>query len=123
MPRLAAGGEVTVLDLTEGGVAGDLLALARGGGIDPLVWVLPGDLPRLDLGAGLAGDELADVLAMAVAGSGDQGAGPRSGRRCRPAQPGARRARRGRRAGVRWPRRCERWPRWATRGRTYGPGC
>jgi hypothetical protein len=76
VPRLAAGGEVTVLDLTEGGVAGDLLALARGGGIDPLVWVLPGDLPRLDLGAGLAGDELADVLAMAVAGSGDQGAGP-----------------------------------------------
>ena len=74
VPRLAAGGEVTVLDLTEGGVAGDLLALARGGGIDPLVWVLPGDLPRLDLGAGLAGDELADVLAVAVAGSGDQGA-------------------------------------------------
>src|SRR4029077_4232855 len=76
VPRLAAGGEVTVLDLTEGGVAGDLLALARGGGIDPLVWVLPGDLPRLDLGAGLDGDELADVRACPVPGSGDQGAGP-----------------------------------------------
>ena len=73
VPRLAAGGEVTVLDLTEGAVGGDLLALARGGGIDPLVWVLPADLPRLDLGAGLAGDELADVLAVTVAGS-DPGA-------------------------------------------------
>jgi hypothetical protein len=68
-PRLAAGGEVTVLDLTEGGVAGDLLALARAGGIDPLVWVLPGDLPRLDLGADLAPDALADVLALAVSAS------------------------------------------------------
>jgi len=75
VPRLAAGGEVTVLDLTEGGVAGDLLALARGGGIDPLVWVLPADLPRLDLGTGLAGDELADVLAVTMAGSGGPGAG------------------------------------------------
>ena len=50
-PRLAAGGEVTVLDLTEGGVAADLLAVARRSGIDPRVWVLPADLPRLDLGA------------------------------------------------------------------------
>jgi hypothetical protein len=73
VPRLAAGGEVTVLDLTEGGVAGDLLALARGSGIDPLVWVLPADLPRLDLGAGLAGEELADVLALTAAGSGEPG--------------------------------------------------
>jgi hypothetical protein len=73
VPRLAAGGEVTVLDLTEGGVAGDLLALARGSGIDPLVWVLPSDLPRLDLGAGLAGEELADVLAVTAAGSGEPG--------------------------------------------------
>jgi hypothetical protein len=68
-PRLAAGGEVTVLDLTEGGVADDLLALARACGIDPLVWVLPADLPRLDLGAELAADALADVLALAVSAS------------------------------------------------------
>jgi hypothetical protein len=73
VPRLAAGGEVTVLDLTEGGVAGDLLALARGSGIEPLVWVLPADLPRLDLGASLAGEELADVLAVTAAGSGEPG--------------------------------------------------
>ena len=45
--RLAAGGEVTVLDLTEGSVALDLIALARAAGIGPLVWVLPEDLPRL----------------------------------------------------------------------------
>ena len=53
--RLAAGGQVTVLDLSEGAVAQDLVALARHAGVDPLVWVLPGDLPRLDLGAGLPG--------------------------------------------------------------------
>ena len=40
--RLAAGGQVTVLDLSEGAVAQDLLALAGDAGVDPLVWVLPG---------------------------------------------------------------------------------
>jgi hypothetical protein len=65
-PRLAAGGEVTVLDLAESAVAGDLLALARGSGIGPLVWVLPGDLPRLDLGTGLPRAALADVLSLAA---------------------------------------------------------
>jgi len=72
-PRLAAGGEVTVLDLTEGAVAADLLALARSCGIDPLVWVLPADLPRLDLGVGLAVGALADVLAVTVSASDAQG--------------------------------------------------
>ncbi len=65
-PRLAAGGEVTVVDLTEGAVAADLIALARRSGLDPLVWVLPADLSRLDLGIGLARDVLADVLALTV---------------------------------------------------------
>ena len=69
--RLAAGGQVTVLDLSEGAVAQDLLALARHAGMDPLVWVLPADLPRLDLGAGLPAAELADVLAVAAAAGGD----------------------------------------------------
>jgi hypothetical protein len=73
-PRLSAGGDVTVLDLTEGAVAGDLLAVARRSGIDPLVWVLPGDLPRLDLGTGLDADALADVLAATVAAA-EQGVG------------------------------------------------
>jgi hypothetical protein len=66
-PRLAAGGEVTVLDLSEGAAAADLLAVARGSGIEPLVWVMPDDLPRLDLGAGLPRHALADVLALTAA--------------------------------------------------------
>jgi hypothetical protein len=74
-PRLAAGGEVTVLDLTEGGVARDLLALATAQGLGPLTWVLPGDLPRLDLGVGFGPEALADVLALtsAAATAGEPG--------------------------------------------------
>jgi len=72
--RLVAGGRVTVLDFSAGAVAQDLLAAARASGIDPLVWVLPGDLPRFDLGAGLAGPALADVLAEAATAAGDPAA-------------------------------------------------
>jgi hypothetical protein len=75
-PRLAAGGRVTVLDLSERAVAQDLLAMAGQAGVNPLVWVLPGDLPRLDLGAGLSGDALADVLAVAASAAGDLGSPP-----------------------------------------------
>jgi hypothetical protein len=64
--RLAAGGEVTVLDLSEGSVALDVIAFARATGIEPLVWVLPEDLPRLDLGTGLSARALADVLSLVV---------------------------------------------------------
>jgi hypothetical protein len=74
-PRLSAGGDVTVLDLTEGAVARDLLAVARRSGIEPLVWVLPGDLPRLDLGTGLEPAALAEVLAATVAASDEPGNG------------------------------------------------
>jgi hypothetical protein len=73
-PRLDAGGQVTVLDLTEGGVAGDLIAAAARTGLDPLVWVLPGDLPRLELGPGLGSGAFAEVLAAAAA-AGDQPGG------------------------------------------------
>jgi hypothetical protein len=65
-PRLVAGGDVTVLDLTEGGVATDLLAVARRAGIGPQVWVLPADLPQLELGVLLPPDVLADVLGQTV---------------------------------------------------------
>jgi hypothetical protein len=68
-PRLAAGGEVTVLDLTEQAVTADLVAVARRIGLRPLVLVLPGDLPRLDLGTGLAPPARAEVLALAAAAS------------------------------------------------------
>jgi hypothetical protein len=75
-PRLAVGGEVTVVDLTEGGVAGDLLAVAGRLGISPRVWVLPADLPRLDLGLQLRPQALADVLALtAAAAAGPAGSG------------------------------------------------
>jgi hypothetical protein len=65
--RLATGGEVTVIDLSGGAVAADLVDLSiAAGGVDPAVWVLPRDLPRLDLAASLAADELADVLALSA---------------------------------------------------------
>jgi hypothetical protein len=65
--RLATGGEVTVIDLSGGAVAADLVGLSiAAGGVDPAVWVLPRDLPRLDLSATLAPGELADVLALSV---------------------------------------------------------
>ena len=70
--RLAAGGEVTVLDLTEGSVALDLIGFARASDIDPLVWVLPDDLPRLDLGTGLGRDALADLLAQVASVTDEQ---------------------------------------------------
>jgi hypothetical protein len=71
--RLAAGGEITVLDLSEGSVALDLLGFARASGVDPLVWVLPEDLPRLDLGTGLAKDALADLLSQVASVTEEQG--------------------------------------------------
>jgi hypothetical protein len=73
--RLTAGADLTVIDLTEGAVAGDLVAVARRSGVDPLVWVLPADLPRLDLSAGLSGEALADVLSLVVSVSEEEGAG------------------------------------------------
>jgi hypothetical protein len=71
--RLAAGADVTVLDLSEGSVALDLIAFARTRGIDPLVWVLPEDLPTLDLGTGLSPRTLADVLSLVVSATEEQG--------------------------------------------------
>lgn len=70
--RLAAGGDVTVLDASGGSVAADLLAVARGLGAQPLVWTLPADLPRLDLTGGLDAAGLADVLASAAGTSGGE---------------------------------------------------
>jgi hypothetical protein len=65
--RLSTGGEVTVIDLSGGAVAADLVDLSiAAGGVDPAVWVLPRDLPRLDLAASLGADELADVLALSA---------------------------------------------------------
>ncbi len=79
MPRLATGGEVTVIDLSEGGAAQDLIALAEDVSLGPLVWVLPGDLPRFDLGADLPAIELAEVLASSVSAGLVTGSGPATG--------------------------------------------
>jgi hypothetical protein len=65
--RLARGGEVTVVDLSGGAVAADLVGLcAAVDAVPPAVWVLPHDLPRLDFATYLAPEELADVLALSV---------------------------------------------------------
>ncbi|HEX6470254.1 MAG TPA: hypothetical protein VF069_14245 [Streptosporangiaceae bacterium] len=70
--RLAAGAQVTVLDLAEGAVARDLVQLAADRGAEPLVWVLPADLPRLDLTSDLGPEALADVLSLVVSVSEEQ---------------------------------------------------
>jgi len=69
--QLAAGGEITVLDLTGSAVALDLAGFARVTGTDPLTWVLPGDLPRLDLDRGLGRDALAELLWAVAAAAGE----------------------------------------------------
>ncbi|MEV5748204.1 hypothetical protein AB0L00_10335 [Actinoallomurus sp. NPDC052308] len=71
--RLAAGSHVTVLDLSEGAVARELIELGNDQGERPQVWVLPGDLPQLDLTHGLGSEELADVLSLVVSVSEEQG--------------------------------------------------
>ena len=71
--QLAAAGEITVLDLTGAAVALDLLGVARARGADPLVWVLPGDLPRLNLTGGLSREALADLWSAVAAAVGEPG--------------------------------------------------
>jgi hypothetical protein len=92
-PRLDAGGEVTVVDLTEGGVAGDLLAAAARSGVAPQVWVLPGDLPRLALGTGLGREATAELLAVTASedrpGDGGGAAGGGAGGRGDPVSDSA----------------------------------
>nr|BFE32826.1 hypothetical protein GCM10010200_050770 [Actinomadura rugatobispora] len=74
--RLAGGGRLTVIDLSEGAVAHDLLRVAAARGDDPLVWVLPADLPRMDLTRGLSREAMADVLSLVV-GAGEEQDGTR----------------------------------------------
>ena len=81
--RLAAGGEVTVLDLGAGrGRPGPAAAPPPAPAADPLVWVLPADLPRFDLGRGLPPDG-----AGRCAGRGRVG-GRRPGQPARPVRGG-----------------------------------
>ncbi len=77
--HLSLGGEFTIVDLSGGAVAGDLIHLARRSRLKPLVWLLPADLPRLDLGASFSSPALADVLAQAAAEPGGDRARPGAG--------------------------------------------
>ena len=121
--RLAAGGEVTVLDLTEGSVALDLIGFARASGVDPLVWVLPDDLPRLDLGTGLGRDALADLLSLTASVTEEQGSARDPSldnailERVIDVLAGRARSR-----SPAWPPGCGRWPRPAIRATTWPPG-
>jgi hypothetical protein len=72
---LAAGGEMTVLDLSGGAVATDLVTVAGSDGVEPAVWVLPKDLPRLDLTASLDAEALADVLALSAGADDERSSG------------------------------------------------
>ena len=121
--RLYSGGHLTVLDLSEGAIAKDLIELARRGGDDPLVWVLPADLPRLDLGA----DAGARGVRRRARPRGERQRGAPHGTRdlgVRQRDPGAGAggARRERARSARSPPRCGRWPRSATRATTCGSG-
>ncbi|HET7012911.1 MAG TPA: hypothetical protein VFI65_03300 [Streptosporangiaceae bacterium] len=71
--QLSTQGELTVVDLTEGAVAGELARLASDSRMQPLVWVLPADLPRFDLGTGFSRTALADVLALAAGADAHRG--------------------------------------------------
>jgi hypothetical protein len=71
--RLATGGEATVVDLSGGAVAADLAGLcAAAGDVPPAVWVLPHDLPRLDLASSFPPGSLAAVLALSASAAGRQ---------------------------------------------------
>jgi len=68
---LADRADVTVLDLTGARAAADLLGYATAAGIDTRVWVLPGDLARLDPFLAPRGRVLADILATVTAAAGE----------------------------------------------------
>jgi hypothetical protein len=71
--QLSTQGELTVVDITEGAVAGELARVAARSGMRPLVWVLPADLPRFDLGTSFTRTALADVLALAASADAHRG--------------------------------------------------
>ncbi|MFC4562699.1 hypothetical protein ACFO4E_12605 [Nocardiopsis mangrovi] len=72
--RLRGGGDLTVVDLSGRAVAGDLASLVKRSGVAPRIWVLPADLPRMNLGTNLPAAQRARILASvarAARGSGD----------------------------------------------------
>ncbi|MDS1271915.1 hypothetical protein RIF23_16605 [Lipingzhangella sp. LS1_29] len=65
--RLRAGSDVTVVDLSGRAVAADLLELSTACGVAARRWILPADVPSLDIGTNLGADAFADILATVVA--------------------------------------------------------
>ncbi len=60
--RLRNGGDLTVVDLSGRAVAGDLTSLVKRCAVVPRLWVLPADLPRMNLGTNLEAGQRAHIL-------------------------------------------------------------
>ncbi|WP_067972074.1 hypothetical protein [Nocardiopsis trehalosi] len=71
--RLRSGGDLTVVDLSGRAVAGDLASLVKRCGVAPRVWVLPADLPRMNLGTNLGAAQRARILAAVARAPGGRG--------------------------------------------------
>ncbi|GAA4897474.1 hypothetical protein [Streptomonospora salina] len=67
---LRVGGDLTVVDLSGRGTAAELCALVKRSAVVPRIWVLPADLPRMNLGTNVPADRRARILA-ALAGAAD----------------------------------------------------
>ncbi|PSK99616.1 hypothetical protein CLV63_103341 [Murinocardiopsis flavida] len=63
---LRSGGDLTVVDLSGRAVAADLVALTQKSGVMPRIWVLPVDLPRMNLGLNLDTRQRAAILAQVI---------------------------------------------------------
>src|SRR5919198_1702632 len=67
-PLVAAGAQLTIVDLSQHRVAAELTQLAELSGYTVDTLVLPGQMPDLDLFAGLTAEETRDVIVEAVHG-------------------------------------------------------
>ncbi|MFC3518772.1 hypothetical protein ACFPZ0_22655 [Streptomonospora nanhaiensis] len=66
---LRVGGDLTVVDLSGRAVAGELCSLVKRSAVIPRVWVLPADLPRMNLGTNLGAGPRARILASLACAS------------------------------------------------------
>ncbi|MUL43319.1 hypothetical protein FZ103_19465 [Streptomonospora sp. PA3] len=66
---LRVGGDLTVVDLSGRGTAAELCSLVRRSAVVPRVWVLPADLPRMNLGTNLGAGQRARILASLACAS------------------------------------------------------
>ncbi|MDA0563700.1 hypothetical protein LG943_05040 [Streptomonospora sp. S1-112] len=66
---LRVGGDLTVVDLSGRAVAGELCSLVKRSAVNPRIWVLPADLPRMTLGTNLGAGPRARILASLACAS------------------------------------------------------